>query len=40
MLGMGGIGIAFVLTVIAVRAFKFMPQDDFKALESTTTDTV
>jgi molybdopterin-containing oxidoreductase family membrane subunit len=34
MLGMGGVGIAFVLTVIAVRAFKFLPQDDFKALET------
>jgi len=34
LLGMGGIGIAFVLTVAAVRAFKFMPQDDFKSLEA------
>jgi len=34
MLGMGGVGIAFVLTVVAVRVFKFLPQDDFKALES------
>jgi molybdopterin-containing oxidoreductase family membrane subunit len=34
LLGMGGVGIAFVLTVAAVRAFKFLPQDDFKALES------
>jgi Ni/Fe-hydrogenase subunit HybB-like protein len=37
MLGMGGVGIAFVLTVIAVRVFKFLPQDDFKALESDKT---
>lgn len=35
LLGMGGIGIAFVLTVAAVRAFKFLPQDDLKALESS-----
>ncbi|MBM4180105.1 MAG: polysulfide reductase NrfD [Betaproteobacteria bacterium] len=34
MLGMGGIGIAFLATTIAVRTFKFMPQDDFPALES------
>jgi molybdopterin-containing oxidoreductase family membrane subunit len=34
LLGMGGVGIAFVLTVISVRAFKFLPQDDFKALEA------
>jgi Ni/Fe-hydrogenase subunit HybB-like protein len=34
LLGFGGIGIAFVLTVAAVRAFKFLPQDDFKALEA------
>jgi len=33
LLGMGGVGIAFVLTVVAVRVFKFLPQDDFKALE-------
>ncbi|MBP8901841.1 MAG: polysulfide reductase NrfD, partial [Thiobacillaceae bacterium] len=33
LLGMGGIGIAFLATVVAVRAFKFMPQDDFSALE-------
>ncbi len=34
MLGMGGIGIAFLATTIAVRTFKFMPQDDFHALDS------
>jgi len=34
LLGMGGIGIAFLATTIAVRTFKFMPQDDFRALES------
>lgn len=34
LLGMGGVGIAFVLTVVAVRAFKFLPQDDFHSLES------
>jgi len=32
MLGLGGVGIAFVVTVIAVRIFKFMPQDDFKTM--------
>jgi molybdopterin-containing oxidoreductase family membrane subunit len=34
LLGMGGVGIAFFLTVAAVRVFKFLPQDDFKSLES------
>lgn len=34
LLSMGGIGIAFVLTVVAVRVLKFLPQDDFKALEA------
>jgi molybdopterin-containing oxidoreductase family membrane subunit len=34
LLGFGGIGIAFVLTVAAVRAFRFLPQDDFKTLEA------
>ncbi len=33
LLGMGGVGVTFLLTVIAVRAFKFMPQDDFHALK-------
>jgi molybdopterin-containing oxidoreductase family membrane subunit len=33
MLGLGGVGIAFVLTVVAVRMFKFMPQDDFAELQ-------
>lgn len=33
LLGMGGVGIAFVLTTAAVRAFKLLPQDDLKALE-------
>jgi molybdopterin-containing oxidoreductase family membrane subunit len=33
LLGMGGIGITFVLTVVAVRVFKFMPQDDFHTLQ-------
>jgi molybdopterin-containing oxidoreductase family membrane subunit len=33
LLGMGGIGITFLLTVVAVRVFKFMPQDDFAALK-------
>lgn len=34
LLGMGGVGITFLLTVIAVRVFKFMPQDDFHTLQS------
>ncbi|BCB28470.1 oxidoreductase [Sulfurimicrobium lacus] len=29
LLGMGGIGIAFLLTTIAVRVLRFIPQDDF-----------
>jgi molybdopterin-containing oxidoreductase family membrane subunit len=29
LLGMGGLGAAFVLTTVGVRAFDFMPQDDF-----------
>ncbi|MBI5331085.1 MAG: polysulfide reductase NrfD [Betaproteobacteria bacterium] len=33
MLGIGGVGIAFLLTVIAVRVFKFMPHDDFEELK-------
>ena len=33
LLGVGGIGISFLLTVVAVRVFKFMPQDDFQVLE-------
>jgi Ni/Fe-hydrogenase subunit HybB-like protein len=33
LLGLGGIGITFLLTVAAVRVFKFLPQDDFKALQ-------
>ncbi|HRH79922.1 MAG TPA: polysulfide reductase NrfD [Thiobacillaceae bacterium] len=32
MLGLGGIGIAFVATVVAVRVLKFMPQDDFTTM--------
>ena len=31
-LGLTGIGITFVVTVIAVRVLKFMPQDDFKTM--------
>jgi len=34
LLGMGGVGIAFFLTVAAVRAFKFLPQADFKSIEA------
>jgi molybdopterin-containing oxidoreductase family membrane subunit len=31
LLGIGGLGAAFVLTVIGVRALDFLPQDDFVA---------
>ena len=34
LLAMGGVGVTFLLTVVAVRVFKFMPQDDFKTLQS------
>jgi [DsrC]-trisulfide reductase subunit P len=34
LLGLGGIAIAFVITVVAVRVLRFLPQDDFKALEA------
>lgn len=33
MLGVGGMAIAFLATTVAVRVFKFMPEDDFKDLE-------
>lgn len=33
MLGMGGIAIAFLITTVAVRVLKFLPQDDFKDME-------
>jgi len=33
LLGIGGIGISFLLTTVAVRVFKFMPQDDFHVLQ-------
>ena len=33
LLGLGGIGVTFLLTVAAVRVFKFLPQDDFKTLQ-------
>jgi len=29
LLGIGGLGAAFLITVVGVRAFDFMPQDDF-----------
>jgi molybdopterin-containing oxidoreductase family membrane subunit len=34
LLGLGGIGVAFVLTTIGVRALDFMPQDDFATLKA------
>jgi len=33
LMGLGGIGIAFLATTVAVRVFKFLPQDDFASLE-------
>ncbi len=33
MLGVGGIAIAFLMTTVAVRVLKFMPEDDFKDIE-------
>ncbi|MFA5081352.1 MAG: NrfD/PsrC family molybdoenzyme membrane anchor subunit [Hydrogenophilaceae bacterium] len=33
LLGVGGIAIAFLITVIAVRVLKFMPEDDFKDID-------
>ena len=34
LLGLGGVGAAFVLTTIGVRVLDFMPQDDFVALKA------
>lgn len=34
LLGLGGIGVAFVLTTVGVRVLDFMPQDDFSALRA------
>jgi Ni/Fe-hydrogenase subunit HybB-like protein len=31
LLGIGGVGVAFVLTAIGIRLFRFVPQDDFGA---------
>jgi molybdopterin-containing oxidoreductase family membrane subunit len=36
LLGLGGIGAAFVLTTVGVRVLDFMPQDDFVAIASNT----
>lgn len=35
LLGLGGVGAAFVLTTIGVRVLDFMPQDDFAALKAS-----
>ena len=32
LLGLGGVGTAFVLTTVGVRVLNFMPQDDLAAL--------
>jgi molybdopterin-containing oxidoreductase family membrane subunit len=34
LLGLGGVGLAFVLTTVGVRVLDFMPQDDFAALKA------
>ncbi|MBW8317592.1 MAG: hypothetical protein K0M73_22400, partial [Hydrogenophaga sp.] len=34
LLGVGGLGAALLLTVVGVRAFDFMPQDDFVSAKS------
>lgn len=33
-LGLGGIALAFLITVVAVRVLRFLPQDDFAALKA------
>lgn len=38
LLGIGGVGLAFVATTIGVRLFRFLPQDDFKVLSSGNDD--
>jgi len=38
LLGIGGIGAAFVLTTIGVRVLDFLPQDDFAALNAAAKD--
>jgi molybdopterin-containing oxidoreductase family membrane subunit len=34
LLGLGGIGIAFLITTVGVRVLRFLPQDDFAQLET------
>ena len=34
LLGFGGIALAFLITVVAVRVLRFLPQDDFAALKA------
>jgi molybdopterin-containing oxidoreductase family membrane subunit len=36
LLGLGGLGAAFVLTTVGVRVLDFMPQDDFAATATAT----
>lgn len=38
LLGLGGIGAAFVLTTVGVRVLDFLPQDDFAALKAAAHD--
>jgi molybdopterin-containing oxidoreductase family membrane subunit len=39
LLGLGGVGLAFLLTVVGVRALRFLPQDDVAALPAAGTAT-
>ena len=34
LLGLGGIGIAFLITAVGVRVLRFLPEDDFAKLEA------
>ncbi len=33
LLGLGGIGVAFIITTIGVRVLHFLPEDDFSQLQ-------
>ena len=35
LLSIGGFGVAFTLTVVAVRVLKFLPQDDIAKLQAS-----
>lgn len=38
LLGVGGVGFAFLATTVGVRALRFMPEDDFTRLAAATSD--